>query len=66
MFGKKCIKINKEAGGALYKEFLVFKHPGETHTKALSFERDFPLLCFALATGVGKTRLMGSMITWLF
>jgi len=23
------------------------------------FERDFPSLCFALATGVGKTRLMG-------
>ncbi len=24
------------------------------------FERDFPSLCFALATGVGKTRLMGA------
>lgn len=23
------------------------------------FEREFPSLCFALATGVGKTRLMG-------
>ncbi|MBI2381256.1 MAG: DEAD/DEAH box helicase family protein [Gammaproteobacteria bacterium] len=30
------------------------------------FERDFPTLCFALATGVGKTRLMGAMIAWLF
>jgi type III restriction enzyme len=29
------------------------------------FERDFPSLCFALATGVGKTRLMGAFITWL-
>ena len=25
------------------------------------FERDFPSLCFALATGVGKTRLMGGL-----
>jgi type III restriction enzyme len=24
------------------------------------FERDFPSLCFALATGVGRTRLMGA------
>ena len=29
------------------------------------FERDFPSLCFALATGVGKTRLMGAFISWL-
>jgi type III restriction enzyme len=30
------------------------------------FERYFPSLCFALATGVGKTRLMGASITYLF
>ncbi len=30
-----------------------------------AFERDFPSLCFALATGVGKTRLMGAFITYL-
>lgn len=29
------------------------------------FERNFPCVCFALATGVGKTRLMGACITWL-
>jgi type III restriction enzyme len=29
------------------------------------FERDFPSLCFALATGVGKTRLMGAFISYL-
>jgi type III restriction enzyme len=29
------------------------------------FERTFPSLCFALATGVGKTRLMGAFITYL-
>ncbi|WP_295885008.1 DEAD/DEAH box helicase family protein [uncultured Thiohalocapsa sp.] len=30
-----------------------------------AFERDFPSLCFALATGVGKTRLMGAFIGYL-
>lgn len=30
-----------------------------------SFERDFPSLCFALATGIGKTRLMGAFIAYL-
>jgi len=29
------------------------------------FERDFPSLCFALATGVGKTRLMGAFVVYL-
>lgn len=29
------------------------------------FERDFISLCFALATGVGKTRLMGAFIAYL-
>jgi len=29
------------------------------------FERDFPSICFALATGVGKTRLMGAFVTYL-
>lgn len=33
--------------------------------KVTDFERDFPSLCFALATGVGKTRLMGAFITYL-
>ena len=30
------------------------------------FERDFPSLCFALATGVGKTRLMGAFVSYLY
>jgi type III restriction enzyme len=31
-----------------------------------SFDRDFPSICFALATGVGKTRLMGAFIAYLY
>jgi len=34
-------------------------------TKLEDFEREFPSLCFALATGVGKTRLMGAFISYL-
>ena len=30
------------------------------------FERKFPSITFALATGVGKTRLMGAFITYLY
>ena len=30
-----------------------------------SFERDFPSICFALATGIGKTRLKGACIAYL-
>ena len=29
------------------------------------FERNFPSVCFALATGIGKTRLMGALIAYL-
>ncbi len=36
------------------------------HSTVTDFERDFPSLCFALATGVGKTRLMGAAIAYLY
>jgi type III restriction enzyme len=32
----------------------------------VDFERNFPSLCFALATGVGKTRLMGAFVAYLY
>lgn len=41
-------------------EVIHSEYPGVTN-----FERDFVSLCFALATGVGKTRLMGAFITYL-
>jgi type III restriction enzyme len=31
-----------------------------------TFEHDFPSLCFAIATGIGKTRLMGAFISYLY
>lgn len=36
------------------------------HPSVGEFERAFPSLCFAIATGVGKTRLMGAFISYLF
>lgn len=38
----------------------------EVYATVTDFERDFPSLCFALATGVGKTRLMGAFIVYLY
>lgn len=31
-----------------------------------NFERDFPSLAFSIATGIGKTRLMGAIIAYLY
>jgi type III restriction enzyme len=41
------------------------KGAGAEFTALEDFEREFPSLCFALATGVGKTRLMGAFIAYL-
>lgn len=38
----------------------------EVYPEVTSFDRSFPSLCFALATGVGKTRLMGAFIAYLY
>jgi len=35
-------------------------------TKSVEFDTKFPSFCFALATGVGKTRLMGASIYYLW
>lgn len=43
----------------------LLKRIQQTYASVTSFDRDFPSLCFALATGVGKTRLMGAFIAWL-
>jgi len=43
-----------------------FKKVHALYPTSSAFERDFPSLTFALATGVGKTRLMGAFITYLY
>ena len=42
-------------------DIIRSEYPGVT-----DFERAFPSLCFAIATGVGKTRLMGAFIAYLY
>lgn len=46
----------------LNKELAKIREAFPTLT---SFEREFPSVCFALATGIGKTRLMGAFIAYL-
>ncbi len=36
------------------------------YSTCIDFEREFPSLCFSIATGVGKTRLMAACITYLY
>ena len=36
-----------------------------TRTLFQEFERSFPSICFSIATGIGKTRLMGAFVTYL-
>ncbi|MBP9700144.1 DEAD/DEAH box helicase family protein [Candidatus Woesebacteria bacterium] len=43
----------------------ALKKVHELYPTCSNFERDFPSLTFALATGVGKTRLMGAFIAYL-
>lgn len=50
----------KGADRAVALEVIRSEFPSVT-----DFEREFPSVCFALATGVGKTRLMGAFISYL-
>lgn len=56
----EIVPPTKTADLAAALDIIKSEFPGVTN-----FERDFPSLCFALATGVGKTRLMGAFIAYL-
>jgi len=56
----EIIPPSKGADIAAALEIIHSEFPSVT-----DFEREFPSLCFALATGVGKTRLMGAFISYL-
>ncbi|UPT75014.1 MAG: DEAD/DEAH box helicase family protein [Elusimicrobiota bacterium] len=55
--------LSLEKGADVPKALEAIKAEFSTVT---DFEREFPSLCFALATGVGKTRLMGAFIAYLY
>jgi type III restriction enzyme len=56
----EMLPLTKDADTALALEAIRAAFPSVT-----DFEREFVSLCFALATGVGKTRLMGAFISYL-
>ncbi|MDI1252414.1 DEAD/DEAH box helicase family protein [Thermomonas sp.] len=56
----EIVPPRKAADVAAALEIIRSEYPSVT-----DFEREFPSLCFALATGVGKTRLMGAFIAYL-
>lgn len=55
------LSLSKEPD--LVQELEVIRSSYPTCT---DFERTFPSICFSIATGVGKTRLMGACISYLY
>lgn len=58
-----CERLSLQKNASLEEELKIVR---EGYPTCTDFERNFPSLCFALATGVGKTRLMGAFITYLY
>lgn len=56
-------KLTQEENGAFIKEELAKAQSVCPLCK--DFERDFPSFAFSIATGIGKTRLMGACIAYL-
>jgi len=63
ILARVCEIVSMEKGGDTDKALVTLK---SEFTTVEDFERDFPSLCFAIATGVGKTRLMGAFISYLY
>lgn len=59
----RVLEISNLTKGADTKQILEIIQSEFPAVK--DFERAFPSLCFSLATGVGKTRLMGAFIAYL-
>lgn len=57
----EMLPLKKGADAEAARELIHRHYP----TVTAFDERDFPSLCFALATGVGKTRLMGAFVAYL-
>ena len=60
---KKISGEKNEAALFLKQELAKVK---TLYPACTNFERDFPSLSFSIATGVGKTRLMGACIAYLY
>lgn len=62
ILARLCDLLTLKKGADLQQELLAVQTLCPTLS---SFERDFPSICFSLATGIGKTRLMGACIAYL-
>ena len=62
IFARLCDVLSLKKDVDLEQELAAARALCPTLT---SFERDFPSICFALATGIGKTRLMGACVAYL-
>jgi type III restriction enzyme len=60
---KKHTPDPSQEGNFLKEQLEIVNNSYPTCT---DFERNFPSICFALATGVGKTRLMGAFVAYLY
>ncbi|MGC4033095.1 MAG: DEAD/DEAH box helicase family protein [Tepidisphaeraceae bacterium] len=63
LLSEACDLIGLEKGADLATSLSSLR---ATYPQVAEFEREFPSLCFSLATGVGKTRLMGAFISYLY
>src|SRR6266581_4296614 len=62
----ELLALDRVVSGSLQLDISNALKTIQSEFKTLEdFERDFPSLCFALATGVGKTRLMGAFVAYL-
>lgn len=59
---------DKEAEAIAYAAYLKeqLQRVKEVCPYCKDFERDFPSFAFSIATGIGKTRLMGACIAYLY
>lgn len=59
---------NRPSDGEAYAAFLEeqLRKVKEVCPACKNFERDFPSFAFSIATGIGKTRLMGACIAYLY
>jgi len=55
------LELKKEVDLAIELEKVNAKFP-----TCIDFDRAFPSICFSIATGVGKTRLMGACVAYLY
>ena len=60
------MKGDRGSVSAIEESTREYTHTASDLSRFQAFERTFPAYTFALATGVGKTRLMGAFVAYLY